>query len=109
LPHYHQEDVVAEQKRSHRITVKEAEQLLHRHRAASEEHGGHFHKEDIERLLKQPGCTGLRFYYGTHHDGKRALVLVGVGENNTDLYDGEILDNHYPCPPWCAAEGPLVR
>jgi len=36
-------------------------------------------------------------------------VLVGIDENTTDMASGEIIDNHYPCPPFCGDGGSALR
>jgi len=87
--------------RRHKITVAEARALMGKRPAGIAARGGHFPREVIDAILAQPGCTGLRFYYGTNTDGSPALVLVGVDANDADMTAGEIVDNHYPCPPFC--------
>jgi hypothetical protein len=62
----------------------------------------------IDRILAQPGCNGIRFYFGTKTDGSLALVLVGVDENEKDMTEGVILEDHYPCPPFCDATSSLI-
>jgi hypothetical protein len=44
---------------------------------------------------------GLRFYQGRNADGSFAMVLVGVDDTGNDMTDGDILEQHYPCPPYC--------
>jgi hypothetical protein len=87
--------------RRHKITKAEARALMARRPDGLATRGGHFPREVIDGILAQPGCAGVRFYYGTNPDGSPAIVLVGIDENNNDLTDGDIVDNHYPCPPFC--------
>lgn len=87
--------------RNHKITVAQARALMARRPQGLATRGGHFPREAIEAILAQPGCQGIRFYYGTNPDGSSAIVLVGIDENSTDMATGEIIDNHFPCPPFC--------
>ena len=93
--------------RKHKITVGEARALMAKRPAGLTARGGHFPREAIESILTQPGCTGVRFYYGTNTDGTSAIVLVGIDENNADMTTGEIVDNHFPCPPFCDEDSAL--
>lgn len=83
--------------------------------------GGFFGKEALLDLLNQPGCIGMRYYYGRSDDGQKNLVLVGVNEEGNDILpkpsvekmavttestktqDNEvvILERSLPCPPFC--------
>jgi hypothetical protein len=60
-----------------------------------------FPREVYDRLLAQPGCAGIRMYYGLDDQGKSAMVLVGVDKDGNDMVNGELDDVHYPCPPFC--------
>jgi hypothetical protein len=96
--------------RDHKITVADAALLTRRHRDAAGprgERGGMFARAAVEELLLQPGCAGLRFYYGRREDGTSALVLIGVDEGGNDMTDGDVLDSHYPCPPYCPTPSQL--
>ena len=86
--------------RDHRITLTEAAALTKRHRDAkvSTEKAGAFHKDQVLKLLGQAGCVGLRIHYGRKADGTPALVLTGIDVADSDL-TGEILEQHFPCPP----------
>lgn len=87
--------------RRHKITVAEARALMARRPRGLEARGGHFPREVFEAILAQPNCAGIRFYYGTNPDGSPAIVLVGIDANDADMTDGEIIDTHFPCPPFC--------
>ncbi|WP_188937517.1 hypothetical protein [Puia dinghuensis] len=39
----------------------------------------------IDQLLAQPGCVGLRFYYGINEEGQKTLVYVGIDADGQDL------------------------
>jgi hypothetical protein len=94
--------------RDHRITLTEAAALTKRHREAKvfTEKSGAFHKDQVLRLLAQPGCVGLRIHYGRNADGTPALVLTGIDVSDSDL-TGDILEKHFPCPPVCGAGSAL--
>lgn len=85
--------------------------------------GGMFGKEDILDLLNQPGCVGMRYYYGRNDDGSKNLVLVGVDKDNNDILPAEeksamavmdsndngiILERGLPCPPYCTEKDGLI-
>jgi hypothetical protein len=63
--------------------------------------GGMIGKQALEELLSQPGCEGLRIYYGREESGHPALVLVGVNSSDADMTSGTILEQLFPCPPIC--------
>ncbi len=87
--------------RNHKVTLAEAQALLAKRPTGITERGGHFPRQAIEAILAQPGCVGLRFYYGTNPDGTPTLVLVGIDANEADMTAGVMIDNHFPCPPFC--------
>ena len=89
------------EKRDHKITVAQARALMGKKHQSLPTRGGHFPREAIESILNQPGCEGIRFYYGGNADGSPALVMVGIDAELADMTDGEIIDTHYPCPPFC--------
>ena len=93
--------------RNHKITVGEAKALLAKRPQGLTTRGGHFPKDAVMAILNQVGCAGLRFYYGTNTDGSPAIVMVGMDENGADLTDGEIIDSHFPCPPFCDDDSAL--
>jgi hypothetical protein len=95
--------------RKHVITHEEAVGHLRRRPQALTERGGHFPREVIDQILAQEGCTGVRFYFGTKSDGSLAVVLVGMDANEMDITGGVIVEDHYPCPPFCDATSSLIR
>jgi len=99
---------MAKEPRRHKITPAEARKLMEKRPPGLQERGGHFPREVIDAILAQPGCTGIRFYYGTNTDGTSALVLVGMDANDADMTSGEIIDNHFPCPPFCDVDSLLA-
>ncbi len=83
-----------------------------------------FERTEIEALLGQEGCVGLRCYFGMYdensapdsdHAGKIVLVLCGVDSNGNDLnlswsttVTGQIiLENGQMCPPFCSASSQI--
>ena len=95
--------------RDHRISLADASVLTKRHSTANPnaEKAGTFHKDQVLELLSQPGCVALRIYHGSHADGRPALVLSAVNAAADDLTEGIILEEHYPCPPYCGAANAL--
>lgn len=63
--------------------------------------------EVFQSILTQENCVGLRIYNGIDENGRLQTVLVGVDEDDNDLYLGEIYDRALVCPPKCAASNPL--
>jgi hypothetical protein len=95
--------------RRHVISREEATAYLRRRPTALSERGGHFPRDVVDQILAQTGCAGIRFYFGTKPDGSLALVLVGMDENELDMTDGVIVEDHFPCPPFCDAGSTLIR
>lgn len=116
---------------SHFISLEKAIELTQRYRAQKESllvpaHQNQnvlplsetFNRAAIDQLLAQPGCTGLRIYYGLDDALLLHAVLVGVDAENNDLLtpvaltagegDGPvIIDNSIRCPPICPSGSPL--
>lgn len=95
--------------RNHRINLKDAAAHTKRHRDAkvSPVKAGAFHKDQVVELLNQPGCVGLRVYYGRSADGSPSLVLTGIDKADSDLTGGTILELNFPCPPYCGGDDAL--
>jgi hypothetical protein len=89
------------ERRNHKITVAQAKALMGKKPKELATRGGHFPREAIDAILAQPGCTGIRFYYGSNDDGSPAIVMLGIDADNADMTAGEIIDTHFPCPPFC--------
>ncbi len=65
---------------------------------------------NIQSILAQPGCVGIRIYNGYDTTtGKITPVLVGTDANDNDLYNGVIMDRAVPCPSCCDANSPLFQ
>ena len=101
--------------RDHRSSVPEAIQHVRRHRAANtgrvEEgaNAGAFHAKQVLELLAQPGCVGLRIYYGRSDKGGRTVVLVGIDAEGKDMAaeSNLLMEEVWPCPPYCDTSSPL--
>lgn len=61
----------------------------------------------INQILTQPGCMGIRTYYGIDSTGKKSIVMVGVDANENDLVNGIVLDKATNCPPYCGSDNIL--
>ena len=48
-----------------------------------------FSKEQVEKLLANPGCSQLRVYYGMSQDLKVHALLVGVNDRGEDMLNGD--------------------
>lgn len=91
------------------ITRTLARQLLNNYQSSSafaannNTEGILFGKDHLNSILAQPGCTGIRIYYGK--DGimpsdAAQLVIVGINSSGDDM-TGLILDAGLPCPTHC--------
>jgi len=96
------ESAVALPDRDHHISLAAAAALTKRYQAASPkaEKAEAFHGDQVRSMLAQPGCVGLRIYYGLNADGTPALVLAGIDASDNDL-TGTLLEFGFPCPPIC--------
>jgi hypothetical protein len=69
--------------------------------------GHYFGKADIEAILSQANCVGIRIYYANDDAGAKQLIVVGVLANEDDLYNGMIAERSIKCPPVCGVNNPL--
>lgn len=86
--------------KSHRIALAEAAAQARRF-PKGQHKGGLFLRKELDELLAQSGCAGLRFYYGRKADGQDSLILVGVDNEGNDMVQGVVLEDHFLCPPLC--------
>lgn len=110
----------------HRISLETAIEMTNRYRAQKERilmpelQGKNllpvsetFDRAAFDRLLAQPGCTGLRIYYGMDETLQVHAIAVSVNDKNEDILptaitpDGEIVEEGKVCPPYCATNSPL--
>ena len=95
--------------RNHRIALADAAAHTKRHRDAKlhDIKAGAFHKDQVLELLNQPGCVALRIYHGRDKAGSPTLVLAGIDKADNDLTAGFLLEEQFPCPPFCGTANPL--
>ncbi len=58
-------------------------------------------KGAFEKVLAQPGCVGLRVYYGKNKDGSPVYVIVGVDKTGNDIVSSAFSLLTKICPPYC--------
>ena len=68
-----------------------------------------FLRQYVAELMAQPALGGVRIYYGLDAGGGSTMVMVGVDQNGNDVTAGTILNNHYPCPPFCDGGGSALN
>jgi hypothetical protein len=71
--------------------------------------GAYFGRSIFDKILAQPGCVGIRYYYAQKDDGTPTLVLVGIDGGGNDLTGGPVGEESFPCPPYCGPPGILGR
>ena len=98
-------------KKDHRIALADAAELTRGHRSANgaEPKGHLFHREALDTILAQPGCSAVRIYRGRGKGGEHHLVLVGVDAQGKDMVSGAVMERCDPCPPYCDESSPLTR
>ncbi len=92
------------------ITLEEGAAMTASYRStiqSGEVIGLYYGKEIIEKILEQPGCVGMRFYFAINLKSEKTLVLVGTDANQNDIVDGLIGDNGLPCPNLCSSSNAL--
>lgn len=60
-----------------------------------------FDRGAYDRILAQPGCTGVRNYLARTPEGEMTLVMVGITADGANMSDGEVAELGKPCPPFC--------
>jgi len=79
-----------------------------------------FDRAAFDAVLSQPGCVGLRIYYGMQQDLTIHALIVGVNDKNEDLIpartnnatttaetDDQIIELGQRCPDICPTESTL--
>jgi hypothetical protein len=72
--------------------------------------GGFFGADAINFILEQPGCVGIRYYYGKQVDGSPTIVMVGADAAGNDILAGInpiVIDMSLPCPRFCSTPNAL--
>ena len=39
----------------------------------------------LEKILAQPGCTGIRFHHAINQEGQKTVVYIGMDANGNDI------------------------
>lgn len=92
--------------KSHRIALSAAADQI-RSAAKRAQKGGLFLRKELDELLAQPGCAGLRYYYGRNALGQDTLILVGVDKDGNDMVQGVVMEECFLCPPFCGTTNSL--
>ena len=67
-------------------------------------------KVNVNSILNQTDCIGIRIYNGYDVDLSRLnLVLVGVDKDGKDMTDGVIMDQMKTCPSYCDTSSSLMN
>jgi hypothetical protein len=61
----------------------------------------YFGKDLVDKIFAQPGCVGVRMYYGKHANGKPGVIIVGVDKYGKDIVTGVLAMPTAICPPLC--------
>jgi hypothetical protein len=88
----------------HEVTLFDAVKFVQNYRKNPQTpkiQGGSFQRAILDKILAQPNCDGIRYYYAQTEDSSSTLVLVGITAKGTDMAKGTIADMIKPCPPWC--------
>ena len=91
--------------RSHRISLTDASALTKRRTASIK--GGFFFRKELDDILAQPGCAGVRYYHAQKADGSDTIVIVGVDGDGNDMTQGVIMEDGFDCPPVCGSANAL--
>ncbi len=96
-------------KEKHRIGLQKAKEMIQRHRSGGGGLGNlraaAWGRGILDEILAQPGCAGVRIYFGRKEDGSTTLLAVGMDADGNDLTGGTIADDIWPCPPFCSGGG----
>jgi hypothetical protein len=95
----------------HDIKLEDAAGLTRSYRDIAGENsfrGAYFGRAAIQKILDQEQCVGIRIYNAVDDAGGPNYVLVGVTEEEKDLYDGELAEFGLGCPPHCDPDSPLA-
>lgn len=88
----------------HKISLEAAAALTRRYRQDGKLRSGDsgaFLGKQVQELLAQPGCVGMRIYRARNDEGFDTSVLVGVDEKGDDMVGGILLEFELKCPPFC--------
>jgi hypothetical protein len=93
----------------HSISLQEAAEWTKNYRNANPNQTlAHlFGKTAIAAILNQASCVGIRIYYALDEAGVKQLIITGVDAAGNDLYNGQLAERSFRCPPDCGAVNPL--
>ncbi len=73
-----------------------------------------YERAAFDRILSQEGCVGIRAYFALTTEqsnpgdaGRLTLVFVGYDSQDNDLYERELAEAGWACPPRCPELNPL--
>ena len=70
--------------------------------------GSFLGKDILKKLLAQPGCEGIRFYYGLNGSTPELVAVGADSEENDQLgVDCIIADEAHKAPPYSSQPNPL--
>ena len=61
----------------------------------------YFGKDVVDKILAQPGCAGVRMYYGKQSSGRSGVLIIGYDRTGKDMVSGVLALPHLSCPPFC--------
>jgi hypothetical protein len=100
--------------KDHRISLSDAAALTRRYQDQAGKAAGEevpkcalFLRKLIDEMMAQPGCSGIRVYYGRTLTDEDTLVLVGVDQKGDDMAEGTLLEDPFFCPPICGGGNAL--
>lgn len=79
----------------------------YRAKSTGQPKGGFFGQREVRNVLNEPGCVGIRCYFGSDSEKCRVIVIVGVDARGNDLFTGYIIQMSALCPPHCGFENQL--
>jgi hypothetical protein len=77
---------------SHELAADFVKAYEHAH--AGEIRGYHLGRNIIDQILAQPGCAGIRFYYGLNENAQKTLVYVGIDADGKDLVKRAVITSN---------------
>ena len=69
--------------------------------------GGFYGRNNLLKILNQPNCVGIRYYYGKNDKNEPVIVLVGEDNKGKCMSDDVVLELWPYCPPWCPESNAL--
>ncbi len=64
-------------------------------------------KDNINDILNQPNCEGIRIYFGINDNSDNCAVLVGAKADENDMVHGVIVNGGKLCPTICGVDNDL--